>query len=203
MRIRIQKGFLVQPTDPAMPIVCVGPGTGIAPMRALIEQRVHEGATGMPRSQAMNRHLLEYIYTLDNTLYYGCRSESKDHHYSSEWLSLSSSGKLVYRTAFSRDVPEGVKRVYVQDRMREDAERLWDILGRRGGWLYISGYVSCEPSNIPKSNLLFRSSNKMPASVKDAVAYSAERAGGLTEEQAKVFVKKLQDEGRLFEECWS
>ncbi|OCB88873.1 riboflavin synthase domain-like protein [Sanghuangporus baumii] len=167
LRIKIQKGFLSQPRSPETPIVCVGPGTGIAPMRALIEQRIHEGSA-------------------NNTLYFGCRSESKDHHYGSEWLTLAESGKLTYRTAFSRDGPEGVKRVYVQDRMRDDAERLWDLLGRRGGWLYISG-----------------SSNKMPAAVKDAVAFAAKEAGGLSEDDAKGFVKRMQDEGRLFEECWS
>ncbi|KAL5525384.1 TAH18_1 [Sanghuangporus sanghuang] len=167
LRIKIQKGFLSQPRNPETPIVCVGPGTGIAPMRALIEQRIHEGSA-------------------NNTLYFGCRSESKDHYYGSEWLTLAESGKLTYRTAFSRDGPEGVKRVYVQDRMRDDAERLWDLLGRRGGWLYISG-----------------SSNKMPAAVKDAVAFAAKEAGGLSEADAKGFVKRMQDEGRLFEECWS
>ncbi|KAL5520243.1 hypothetical protein ACEPAG_9456 [Sanghuangporus baumii] len=167
LRIKIQKGFLSQPRNPETPIVCVGPGTGIAPMRALIEQRIHEDSA-------------------NNTLYFGCRSESKDHHYGSEWLTLAESGKLIYRTAFSRDGPEGVKRVYVQDRMREDAERLWDLLGRRGGWLYISG-----------------SSNKMPAAVKDAVAFAAQEAGGLSEDDAKGFVKRMQDEGRIFEECWS
>ncbi|KAL5479059.1 TAH18_1 [Sanghuangporus weigelae] len=167
LRIKIQKGFLSQPRSPETPIVCVGPGTGIAPMRALIEQRVHEGSAY-------------------NSLYFGCRSESKDHHYGSEWLALAESGKLTYRTAFSRDGPEGAKRVYVQDRMREDAERLWDLLGRRGGCLYISG-----------------SSNKMPASVKDAIAFAAKEAGGLSEDDAKGFVKRMQDESRLFEECWS
>ncbi|KAL5525391.1 TAH18_3 [Sanghuangporus sanghuang] len=104
--------------------------------------------------------------TNDN-LYFGCRSESKDHHYGSEWLSLAEPGKLTYRTAFSCDGPEVVKRVEVQDR--------W--------WLYISG-----------------SSNKMPGAVKDAVAFAAREAVG---PYAKRFVKRMQDEGRLFEECWS
>ncbi|EJD05242.1 riboflavin synthase domain-like protein [Fomitiporia mediterranea MF3/22] len=167
LRINIQKGFLSLPTNSETPIVCVGPGTGIAPMRALIEQRVHDGAS-------------------DNTLYFGCRSESKDHHYGSQWRALVEAKKLTYRTAFSRDGPEGTKRVYVQDRMREDAERIWEVLGRREGWLYISG-----------------SSNKMPAAVKDAVLFAAREVGGLEEEEARMFLKRMQDGGRLFEECWS
>ena len=43
----------------------------------------------------------------------------------------------------------------------------------------------------------------MPAAVKDAVAFAAREAGGLSEDDAKTFVKTMQDEGRLFEECWS
>ena len=79
------------------------------------------------------------ISKIDNTLYFGCRSKSKDHHYASEWKALSESQKLMYRVAFSRDGPEGVKRTYVQDLMTEDADILWDVLRRRKGWVYISG----------------------------------------------------------------
>ena len=78
----------------------------------------------------------------DNTLYFGCRSESKDCHYADEWKAHSEAQALSYRIAFSRDGTEGVKRTYVQDFMQEDSERIWDIIGRRNGWIYISGYVS-------------------------------------------------------------
>lgn len=74
-----------------------------------------------------------------NTLYFGCRSASKDHHYASEWTSYAESGDIVYRTAFSRDGPEGVKRTYVQDLITEDAERIWDLLEKKRAWVYISG----------------------------------------------------------------
>ena len=43
----------------------------------------------------------------------------------------------------------------------------------------------------------------MPAAVKDAVSFAAREASGLSEDDAKAFVKMMQDEGRLFEECWS
>ena len=43
----------------------------------------------------------------------------------------------------------------------------------------------------------------MPAAVKSAVATAAKVGGGKSEEEAKEFVKSLQDTGRLFEECWS
>jgi len=44
--IGIDRGFIKPPKDISQPIICVGPGTGIAPMRALIEERAKEGAKG-------------------------------------------------------------------------------------------------------------------------------------------------------------
>ncbi|KAG2130147.1 uncharacterized protein EDB93DRAFT_87346 [Suillus bovinus] len=45
--IGLRKGFISLPTDLNIPVVCVGPGTGVAPMRGVIEQRIHEGYTSM------------------------------------------------------------------------------------------------------------------------------------------------------------
>jgi len=123
---------------------------------------------------------------IENTLYFGCRSASKDQHYGSEWTSYAESGDIVYRTAFSRDGPEGVKRTYVQDLIREDAERIWDLLEKRGAWVYISG-----------------SSNKMPAGVREALRFAAKEFGKKTEDEAKAYVNALESGGRLHEECWS
>ena len=48
-----------------------------------------------------------------------------------------------------------------------------------------------------------RSSNKMPTAVKNAIKEAARTAGGLSEEESKAFLKGLQENGRLYEECWS
>ncbi len=74
-----------------------------------------------------------------NLLYFGCRSSKKDQHYGSEWTAYADSQKMTYRTAFSRDGPEGVKRVYVQDLIQQDAEDIWRLVGQAGAWVYISG----------------------------------------------------------------
>ena len=76
-----------------------------------------------------------------NTLYQGCRSASKDQHYREEFARLTAAAQLEYRVACSRDGPPGVKRTYVQDLIAEDAERIWELVGVRGAWVYISGYV--------------------------------------------------------------
>ncbi|KAF4588599.1 NAPDH-dependent diflavin reductase [Pleurotus pulmonarius] len=152
LSIGIQKGLLKLSKDPSTPIICVGPGTGIAPMRAVIEDRIHHGMVS-PSSLF---------------LYFGCRSASKDQHYHSEWEEYASKQLLTYRVACSRDGPEGVRRTYVQDLMREDAQRIWELVGERGAWVLISG-----------------SSNKMPAAVKEAIAFAVEKCGGMASEDAQ------------------
>ncbi|KZT67892.1 riboflavin synthase domain-like protein [Daedalea quercina L-15889] len=167
LSIGLRKGLFCLPQDGATPIICVGPGTGVAPMRAIIEDRTHDG---------FNR----------NTLYFGCRSASKDQHYATEWHAYADNGALTYRTAFSRDGPEGTPRRYVQDVMCEDLQALWRVLGVEGGWLFISG-----------------SANKMPAGVRQAIRDAAKREAKKTLEEANEFVALLEREGRLIEECWS
>ena len=49
----------------------------------------------------------------------------------------------------------------------------------------------------------YRSSNKMPAAVKEAIASAAETHGGFSAEEAKKYVHSMEKEGRLIEECWS
>ena len=78
-------------------------------------------------------------------LYQGCRSAQKDQHYGKEFRALADAQILDYRVACSRDGPPGMKRTYVQDLIAEDAERIWELVGVRDAWIYISGcVVSCE-----------------------------------------------------------
>jgi sulfite reductase alpha subunit-like flavoprotein len=102
-RVGIHRGLLTLPPTPQTPLVCIGPGTGIAPMRCMIQERTVDGALGA---------FLYFTYCImagaaetpeDNTLYFGCRSEAKDYYYSDEWEKDAQDGKLVFRVAFSRD----------------------------------------------------------------------------------------------------
>jgi len=167
IQIEFKKGFIRLPKNPETPLICIGPGTGVAPMRSVIEDRLHGGSNS-------------------NFLYFGCRSASKDQHYASEWRSYSENQQMHYRAAFSRDGPEGEKRTYVQDLIHQDSEQIWKIVGEQKGRVLISG-----------------SSNKMPAAVKEAIAFAAETHGGFSAEEAKRYVHSMTKEGRLIEECWS
>ena len=123
LRIGITSGLLALPPDLTTPVICVGPGTGVAPARAVLEARAHIGAE-------------------NNTLYFGHRASGKDAHYLHEWSALAESGKLTYRATASRDGPEGTRRVYVQDLIRQDAKRIWELVHGKGAWVYISGCAS-------------------------------------------------------------
>jgi sulfite reductase alpha subunit-like flavoprotein len=95
-----------------------------------------------PTVKVLHRGFISYTLIQPfpvNVLYFGCRSSSKDQHFGDEWRSYEKDQSLQYRTAFSRDGPEGVKRMYVQDLIRDDAEQIWRLVGEQMGWVLISG----------------------------------------------------------------
>ena len=137
--IRIKKGLLSLPEDKETHIICIGPGTGIAPVRSIIQERtIHQCY-----SECIAPLLKSFGQCTppDNTLYQGCRHATKDQHYSQEFSALADEGKIIYRVAHSRDGPPGVKRTYVQDLILQDSERVWKLIGEQNAWVYISGYV--------------------------------------------------------------
>jgi len=106
------------PTDPATPIIMIGPGTGIAPFRAFVEEREALEATGK------------------NWLFFGDQHFSSDFLYQTEWQGFLKSGALArLDVAFSRDQEH---KVYVQHRMLERAAELWQWL-QDGAVVYVCG----------------------------------------------------------------
>ncbi|MFT3691418.1 molybdopterin-dependent oxidoreductase [Paenirhodobacter sp.] len=93
------------PGNPDLPLVMIGPGTGIAPFRAFLQDRQATGARGR------------------NWLFFGERSAAQDFYYREEIECWQRDGLLTrLDTAFSRD---GARKVYVQDRMWENGAELW------------------------------------------------------------------------------
>ena len=100
------------------PIVMIGPGTGVAPFRAFIEERVENGATG------------------DNWLIFGDRNFESDFLYQLEWQRHLKQGNLQrLDLAFSRDQR---RKIYVQDRIREQGAELYRWI-ENGATLYVCG----------------------------------------------------------------
>jgi sulfite reductase (NADPH) flavoprotein alpha-component len=115
--VHTAKHFRV-PHDPAAPMMMVGPGTGIAPFRAFLEERRVTGAKGR------------------NWLFFGDQKKSTDYLYEEEFTQMQQDGFLTrLDTAFSRDQAE---KIYVQHRMIEQAKELWSWLDA-GGCFYVCG----------------------------------------------------------------
>lgn len=105
------------PQDPNASIILIGPGTGIAPFRAFLQQRLATGSTGR------------------NWLFFGERNRTFDFYYQDFWLSLEQEGHLRLDLAFSRDTQE---KIYVQHRLYEQRKSIWSWL-QDGAYFYVCG----------------------------------------------------------------
>ncbi|KAG9305831.1 hypothetical protein G9A89_006242 [Geosiphon pyriformis] len=124
--IKIAKGTMRLPASSTLPVILIGPGTGIAVMRAFLQERVLQGAK-------------------DNYLFFGCRYHDKDYLYNTEWDHYVSEGQLELFTAFSRDQDE---KIYVQDLIEQNAQLIWDIVHERQGYVYLSGKADKMPIDV-------------------------------------------------------
>jgi sulfite reductase (NADPH) flavoprotein alpha-component len=106
------------PENPDTPVIMVGPGTGIAPFRAFVEERNESGAAG------------------SNWLFFGDQHFGTDFLYQTEWQRFIKQGCLTrMNTAFSRD---GKNKLYVQHRMQQNAADLFAWL-EKGAHFYVCG----------------------------------------------------------------
>jgi NADPH-ferrihemoprotein reductase len=114
------------PKDPAKPILMVGPGTGIAPFRALLQERSYQKTkNNLPVGK--------------NVLYFGCKKRGLDFLYEDELTAFQKSGILSnLHTAFSREQTE---KVYVQNLLKQNAKETWKLINDDGGHIYVCGGV--------------------------------------------------------------
>lgn len=105
------------PEDPNASMILIGPGTGIAPFRAFIQERLATGAEGR------------------NWVFFGERNRASDFYYGDFWTELETQGRIRLDTAFSRDQAE---KIYVQHRMLEQKKSLWSWI-QDGCYIYVCG----------------------------------------------------------------
>ena len=141
-----------QPEDPSVPVIMVGPGTGIAPFRAFLQEREVLGAPGK------------------SWLFFGDRNRATDFLYEDEINAWCDQGVL-HRldTAFSRDQAE---KVYVQHRMMENADELWKWL-EGGAYFYVCGDASRMAKDVDEAlhRIVEKAGGKSP---EEAAAYVEE-----------------------------
>ncbi|NIH21625.1 NADPH-dependent assimilatory sulfite reductase flavoprotein subunit [Providencia heimbachae] len=106
------------PSEPSTPVIMIGPGTGIAPFRAFLQQRDNDGAKGK------------------NWLFFGNPHFVDDFLYQVEWQRYVKDGLLTQISlAWSRDQAQ---KVYVQDKLREQGKEVWDWIVE-GAHIYVCG----------------------------------------------------------------
>ena len=208
--------------EPGVPIVCVCAGSGVAPVRALVRERVARrrrlvssgggGGVGWEENPAGETRVAPTL------VFFGCRHSERDFLYRDEWEgdetvatlegtlesreageageaaaaaaggSDSSSGsgsgsglRGGFVAAFSRDEPGA----YVQDRIRAHAGRVWAFLSS-GASVFVAG----------------SSGTKMPEDVRDAFVDAMRTAGGISDEEAKAALRRMDARGKYVVEAW-
>ncbi|MEJ6080591.1 assimilatory sulfite reductase (NADPH) flavoprotein subunit [Vibrio sp. 1-Bac 57] len=140
------------PADPATPIIMVGPGTGIAPFRAFMQEREASDASGK------------------NWLLFGDQTFNEDFLYQVEWQSYLKSGLLTkLDLAFSRDQAQ---KIYVQDRLQENAKEVFEWL-QNGAHFYVCGDANRMAKDV-QSTLIDIISKQGKLSLEDAEEYLTE-----------------------------
>ena len=119
--VRETKAGFRLPDDPAVPVIMIGPGTGLAPFRGFLQERAHRKAQGAKLGPAM--------------LFFGCRHPDQDFLYADELKAFAADGIAELHTAFSR--ADGPK-TYVQHQVAAQKERVWNLI-EQGAIVYVCG----------------------------------------------------------------
>ncbi|KAG0674757.1 NADPH-cytochrome P450 reductase [Pichia californica] len=122
--IHIRRSTFKLPSNPAIPIIMIGPGTGAAPFRGFIREKIKQLENG-------NENLGEILF------FFGCRNSTEDFIYKDEWIDYSKKldKKFKMITAFSRETD---KKVYVQDKLLENSSKVVELLDK-GAFFYVCG----------------------------------------------------------------
>lgn len=119
--VRETKAGFRLPDDPAVPIIMIGPGTGLAPFRGFLQERADRKANGASLGAAM--------------LFFGCRHPEQDYLYADELKKFAADGVTELHTAFSR--ADGPK-TYVQHLVATQKDQVWNLIDK-GAIVYVCG----------------------------------------------------------------
>lgn len=170
-----------------IPLLCVGAGTGIAPLRALIQEREAVLSFRQHASSSVCSNVSvqpNESFNRDNVLVFGCRKKDSDFYYKEEWLSLVESHRMMLLTAFSQDQWH---KIYVQQVLVSDfgGEHIVRHILDFGGAIYIAG------------------GPKMARAVVDVIVESLCDHFKCEEKDARKILTKMQFRGLFSVEAWS
>lgn len=184
--VHVRRSTFRLPTNPKSPVIMIGPGTGVAPFRGFVQERV-----AMAR-RTIEKNGVEGLADWGNIrLYFGCRRSDQDFLYKEEWPEYAGElhGKFTMRCAFSREPPykpDGSK-IYVQDLLWEDHEEIADAILNGKGYVYICG-----------------DAKSMSKAVEETLCrILGEAKGGTAEVEGAAEVKLLKERSRMLSDVWS
>lgn len=119
--IRETKAGFRLPDDPSVPIVMIGPGTGLAPFRGFLQERAALKAKGRTLGPSM--------------LFFGCRHPEQDYLYADELKKFAQDGVTELHVAFSR---ASTPKSYVQNQIEEQKDKVWSLI-EKGAIIYVCG----------------------------------------------------------------
>ena len=153
LRVYVQKAqHFGLPADPSLPILMIGPGTGVAPFRAFLHERMATKAPGR------------------NWLFFGHQKRDFDFFYEDEFSGMKNAGVLTRLSlAWSRD---GEEKFYVQDRMLQVGRELWSWIAD-GAHIYVCGDAQRMAKDVERALIdIVAAHGARP--INEAVAFVAE-----------------------------
>ncbi|KAF8909007.1 hypothetical protein CPB84DRAFT_118385 [Gymnopilus junonius] len=183
--IHVRRSTFRLPTNPKSPVIMIGPGTGVAPFRGFIQERVALARRSLDKNGPDALNDWGRI-----SLFYGCRRDDQDFLYKDEWPEYEKElqGKLKVHVALSRQKykPDGSK-IYVQDLIWDDRENIADAILNGKGYVYICGEAK-----------------SMSKQVEEVLAkILGEAKGGSAEVEGAAEIKLLKERSRLMLDVWS
>ncbi|EMG47095.1 MET10 Sulfite reductase [NADPH] flavoprotein component [Candida maltosa Xu316] len=161
--VSVKPSVMKLPPLSTQPIVMSGLGTGLAPFKAFIEEKIWQQQQGMEIGE---------IY-----LYLGSRHKKEEYLYGELWEAYKDAGILTHiGAAFSRDQPE---KIYIQDRIRQSIEELTDAIVTKNGSFYLCGPTWPVPD--------------ITACLEDIVTNAAKKNGEEIKDVAKVVEDMKED----------
>jgi sulfite reductase alpha subunit-like flavoprotein len=181
LKIQVQRGGLNSAMEQlTRPIVLIGPGTGLAPLRSVLWEKA-----AMVEAFRRQNGPGDTAPVGPIVLLFGGRNRNADFFFESEWEELKKILNLKVLTAFSRDQRH---KIYVQDRIRENHALFFNMLNDQEGTVYICG-----------------SSGIMPKAVREALIESFQNPGvesGNSREEAEKYLIDMEKTGRYKQETW-
>ncbi|KAG2065705.1 riboflavin synthase domain-like protein [Suillus decipiens] len=183
--VHVRRSTFRLPTNPKSPVIMVGPGTGVAPFRGFIQERVALARRTLEKNG--DGALADWGQI---SLFYGCRKSTEDFLYKDEWPQYTAElhGKFTMHCAFSREPPykpDGNK-IYVQDLIWDDRKNIADAILNGKGYVYICGDAKA-----------------MSKAVEEVLARILGEAKGGSEADGIAEIKLMKERSRLMLDVWS